>query len=92
MREHIFDLKKEGSFAVDEHIWGHRLYDEQLPHLTFLEFLGVLESNKDSPLVEGANGRANYRPRRQMRLRNLLFNNPFVEQYRSKPMADAEKW
>jgi hypothetical protein len=26
-------------FAVDEHIWGHRLYDEQLPHLAVLEFL-----------------------------------------------------
>jgi len=44
-------------FAVDEHIWGHRLYDEQLPHLAVLEFLGVLGSNLDNPLVacpEGA--------------------------------------
>ncbi len=38
MREPISDLKEEDSFAVDEHIWGHRLYDEQLPHLIFLEF------------------------------------------------------
>ena len=38
MREPISDLKEEDSFAVYEHIWGHRLYDEQLPHLIFLEF------------------------------------------------------
>jgi len=38
-------------FAVDEHIWGHRLYDEQLPHLTVLEFLGVLGSNSNNPLT-----------------------------------------
>ena len=92
MRERIADLKNEGSFAVDEHIWGHRLYDEQLPHLTFLEFLSVLESNVNNPLIEGDNGRARYRPRRQMRLRNLLFNNPYVEQFRTKSMADADKW
>ncbi len=92
MRERIADLKNEGSFAVDEHIWGHRLYDEQLPHLTFLEFLSVLESNAANPLIEGDNGRARYRPRRQMRLRNLLFNNPYVEQFRTKSMADADKW
>ncbi len=30
-------------FAVDEHIWGHRLYDEQLPHLAVLDSLTVLE-------------------------------------------------
>ena len=33
---------KSVDFCVDENIWGHRLYDEQLPHLTVLEFLGVL--------------------------------------------------
>ena len=37
-------------FAVDEHIWGHRLYDEQLPHLAVLEFLCVLWSNAADPL------------------------------------------
>ena len=47
-------------FCVDENIWGHRLYDEQLPHLTVLEFLGVLGSNLDRPLRphEGAGGGA----------------------------------
>ncbi len=79
-------------FAVDEHIWGHRLYDEQLPHLTILEFLCVLGSNIDSPLQEDADGRVQYKPQRQYRLRSLLFNNPFVEAIRAKSLSDADKW
>ncbi len=49
-------------FAVDEHIWGHRLYDEQLPHLTVLEFLGVLGSNLDKPLVKSLNNKVKCLP------------------------------
>jgi len=41
---------KSVDFCIDENIWGHRLYDEQLPHLTVLEFLGALGSNLDRPL------------------------------------------
>ena len=78
--------------AVDEHIWGHRLYDEQLPHLTVLEFLGVLGSNADSPLVAAVTDRVRYRPQRQIRLRGLLFNNPYVESVRERPIPDEEKW
>lgn len=79
-------------FAVDEHIWGHRLYDEQLPHLTVLEFLGVLGSNADSPLVAGAADRVRYKPQRQIRLRGLLFNNPYVESVRERSIGDEDKW
>lgn len=78
-------------FAVDEHIWGHRLYDEQLPHLTVLEFLGVLGSNISAPLA-GPADQVRYRPQRQFRLRGLLFNNPFVESIRERPISDEEKW
>lgn len=78
-------------FAVDEHIWGHRLYDEQLPHLTVLEFLGVLGSNTIAPLA-GPADQVRYRPQRQIRLRGLLFNNPFVESIRDRPISDPEKW
>lgn len=79
-------------FAVDEHIWGHRLYDEQLPHLAVLEFLTVLRSNTSAPLrpLEGATPR--YQPQRQLRLRALLFNNPFVETIRARPLGESEKW
>lgn len=79
-------------FAVDEHIWGHRLYDEQLPHLTVLEFLGVLGSNADSPLQASATDRVRYRPQRQIRLRGLLFNNPYVETVRGRAIPDNDKW
>lgn len=79
-------------FAVDEHIWGHRLYDEQLPHLTVLEFLGVLGSNLDKPLVAQPSDRVRYRPQRQIRLRGLLFNNPYVESVRERPIGEEEKW
>jgi hypothetical protein len=79
-------------FAVDEHIWGHRLYDEQLPHLTVLEFLCVLKSNAADPLHEDEDGRVCYKPQRQFRLRSLLFNNPYVEAIRTKAVPDADKW
>jgi hypothetical protein len=85
--------KIEGvDFAVDEHIWGHRLYDEQLPHLAVLEFLGVLGSNTDSPLIAATTDRVRYRPQRQMRLRGLLFNNPYVESVRERALPDEDKW
>lgn len=79
-------------FAVDEHIWGHRLYDEQLPHLAVLEFLNVLESNTSAPLRAKAGEDVSYRPQRQTRLRGLLFNNPYVEAVREKDLPDEDKW
>jgi hypothetical protein len=79
-------------FAVDEHIWGHRLYDEQLPHLAVLEFLGVLGSNLETPLIATPSDKVRYRPQHQIRLRGLLFNNPFVEAIRERPITDEEKW
>jgi hypothetical protein len=85
---------KSVDFCVDENIWGHRLYDEQLPHLTVLEFLGVLGSNLDKPLRphEGLGGAVQFRPQRQMRLRGLLFNNPYVESIAESKLPDEEKW
>ncbi|AVS72117.1 hypothetical protein C8247_17915 [Paracidovorax avenae] len=81
-------------FCVDENIWGHRLYDEQLPHLTVLEFLGVLGSNLDKPLRPhpGADGAVKFKPQRQIRLRGLLFNNPYVESIAEGKLSDDEKW
>jgi len=83
---------KDVSFTVDEHIWGHRLYDEQLPHLTVLEFLNVLQSNLQSPLRESAGQRVRYRPQHQIRLRNVLFNNPYIEVVRTSTGSDEAKW
>ena len=85
---------KNVDFCVDENIWGHRFYDEQLPHLTVLEFLGVLGSNLDKPLRphEGSGGLVKFRPQRQVRLRGLLFNNPYVESIANSALPDEEKW
>ena len=85
---------KSVDFCVDENIWGHRLYDEQLPHLTVLEFLGALGSNLDRPLRphDGLNGAFRFQPQRQVRLRGLLFNNPYVESISESKLSDEEKW
>jgi hypothetical protein len=85
---------KNVDFCVDENIWGHRLYDEQLPHLTVLEFLGALGSNLDKPLLphEALGGAFRFQPQRQVRLRGLLFNNPYVESISESKLSDEEKW
>jgi hypothetical protein len=85
---------KSVDFCVDENIWGHRLYDEQLPHLTVLEFLGVLGSNLDRPLRphQEQGGLVMFKPQRQIRLRGLLFNNPYVESIAGSAASDDEKW
>jgi hypothetical protein len=85
---------KNVDFCVDENIWGHRLYDEQLPHLTVLEFLGALGSNLDKPLRphDGLGGAFRFQPQRQIRLRGLLFNNPYAESISESTQSDEEKW
>lgn len=85
---------KNVDFCVDENIWGHRLYDEQLPHLTVLEFLGGLGCNLDSPLrlQQGLGGAFKFQPQRQIRLRGLLFNNPYVEAISESALSNEEKW
>lgn len=80
---------------IDEAIWGHRLYDEQTPWLAFLEFLNVLRS-------EHADGRAlreprgpntlEYRPRRYLYLRNILFNNPRLQAFLHDIPDDETRW
>lgn len=68
-------------FWVDEAIWGHRLYDEQTPWLCFMEFLGVLNSEyeKGSAFKEQSYNTLSYNPYSRIYLRNLLFNNPYIE-------------
>ena len=65
---------------IDEAIWGHRLHDEQSPWLTLLEFLCVLhaEDGQARALTEARLNELSYRPQTQLRLRNLLFNNPHM--------------
>lgn len=76
-RPHEDDI--DSSLWIDEAIWGHRLYDEQVPWLTLLEFLTVLlsEVKRGNALkeVEGPN-RLKYSTQHSLYLRNILFNNP----------------
>src|ERR1700679_4096898 len=79
----------DGTYWVDEQIWGHRLYDEQTPWLTVLEFLTVFRSDptlSDSFSLE-------YSPQRQLQLRNIIFNNPHMADVLSDPpLPDAAAW
>jgi hypothetical protein len=79
---------------VDEAIWGHRLYDEQTPWLTMLEFFGVLhaEHTKGRALREDGLNSLSYMPQQQLRLRNLLFNNPHVTTVLATDQSDDAMW
>lgn len=79
---------------VDEAIWGHRLHDEQSPWLTVLEFLCVLHSEHASgrALTETSLNSLSYRPQTQLRLRNLLFNNPHMATVLATDFSDDAMW
>lgn len=79
---------------IDEQIWGHRLHDEQTPWLTMLEFLGILqaEHRHGRALSEERLNELTYRPQLQLRLRNLLFNNPHMAVVRASGKNDEGMW
>ena len=79
---------------IDEAIWGHRLHDEQSPWLTLLEFLCVLhaEAGQARALTEVRLNELSYRPQTQLRLRNLLFNNPHMATVQSSDQSDEAMW
>lgn len=79
---------------IEESIWGHRFYDEQSPWLILMEFLNVLtaEANAGRALLENTPNTLQYRPQQQLRLRNILFNSPFLEPIRKLDLSDADKW
>jgi hypothetical protein len=79
---------------VDEAIWGHRLHDEQSPWLTVLEFLCVLHAEHGSgrALTERGFNTLSYRPQTQLRLRNLVFNNPHIQTVLATDLSDDAMW
>lgn len=83
-----------GSYVVDELIWGFRFNDDQLPVMILLEFLNVLASNIDNPLGCGSEYPVIIKRRRQIRVRELLFNNPFIELVRENKSIknNNDKW
>lgn len=87
-----FPIEIEPDIWVDEAIWGHRLYDEQTPWMTFLEFLGILQSELEDgrPFKEESPNRLKYRPCSRLYLRNILFNNPHLEAVLEQFPSDEE--
>lgn len=68
---------------LDEHIWGHRIWDSQSPWLLFLEFMTVAEAcHRDGRLFDerGSFYPLSFSPYKRMHLRNILFNNEAIFQ------------
>lgn len=86
---------QSSSMWVDEAIWGHRLYDEQLPWMVFLEFLNVFHYEVEKGRAfEEPNGLNTLKSRAAHRLylRNLLFNNPHLAEIRLSYPSDEGRW
>ncbi len=85
----------ESELWVDEAIWGHRLHNEQTPWMVLLELLGVLafQAGEGRPFTEdGAFQGVAYRAPWRMALRNILFNNPFLEEVERRHTDDGLRW
>lgn len=86
---------QSSSMWVDEAIWGHRLYDEQLPWMVLLEFLNVFHHEVEKGRAfEEPNGlnTLKYRAAHRLYLRNLLFNNPHLAEIRLNYPNDNNRW
>src|SRR5258708_5768870 len=86
---------QSSSMWVDEAIWGHRLYDEQLPWMVLLEFLNVFqwELGEGRAFAEpkGLNT-LQYKAAHRLYLRNILFNNPHLAEIRLTFPHDTNRW
>jgi hypothetical protein len=86
---------QSSSMWVDEAIWGHRLYDEQLPWMVFLEFLNVFyhEADKGRAFTEPAGPNTlKYKAAHRLHLRNILFNNPHLAEVQQAYLNDKNRW
>jgi hypothetical protein len=86
---------QSSSMWIDEAIWGHRLYDEQLPWMVLLEFLNIFYHETDEGRVfsepQGYNT-LKYRAAHRLYLRNILFNNPHLAEIQLTPGNDNSRW
>jgi len=86
---------QSSSMWVDEAIWGHRLYDEQLPWMVLLEFLNVFHYELEKGRAfEESNGfnTLKYRAAQRLYLRNILFNNPRLPEILLNFPSDGGRW
>ena len=79
---------------VDESIWGHRLYDEQTPWLCIMEMLCITQSEASHgrAFVESKLNDLRYEIYPRLYLRNILFNNPHIEEIATEGLDDNERW
>ena len=67
---------------LEEQIWGHRIWDNQSPWLLFLEFLTIAEACLREKILFDEGGKyypLQFYPYQRLYLRNVLFNNEFVD-------------
>jgi hypothetical protein len=93
--EPYFGSKDRNEAWVAEAIWGHRLERQPFSAL-LLEFLGMAEGRyREGKLLERTQPGDNptYAANRCLQLRNLLFNNPRMEEIlRNAQGSDEEAW
>lgn len=79
---------------VDEAIWGHRLHDEQTPWLCLMEFLNVVQAEKEAgrALIENEPNSLAYVPEHRLYLRNILFNNPKIIMIMNQYTDNNMRW
>lgn len=97
--ENLLDFpQKPRNMWVDEGIWGHRIRSSSsIGNFQFLEFLSVVESlfRQDPALLFSHGGHDNqllYEPRKNILLRNLIFNNAALNRVENVVLVDEEKW
>lgn len=90
--------KKEVNLWADEAIWGHRFYNDQTPWLIILEFLAVFRSRlQDGQALEETifntdHERFTYRIPRSSPIRQLIFNNPHLQNIEVVNNTDGDRW
>jgi hypothetical protein len=93
--EPYFGPKHSHEAWIEEAIWGHRLERQPFSAL-FLEFLGMAEGMcRQSKLLDLTQPGENptYAANRCLQLRNILFNNPQMEEIlRNAQASDDEAW
>jgi hypothetical protein len=93
--EEFFGSKDRHEIWIAEAIWGHRLERQPLTPL-MLEFLGMAEAmfRQGNLLAETRPGQnPEYVANQCLQLRNLLFNNPRMEEIlRNSQGSDEEGW
>lgn len=93
---------------LDEFIWGHRLYNEQTATMTLLEFLNLatFAFKQDELLVINAESIKNehevsdnalygffpYSAKLLWRVRELVFNNPYLDYYAKQDLNNDALW